>query len=184
MSVIPRDHTLPREETNQNNNNNRFSSTMPSYCMTVLWRRRRRKLHSSLIFVFFCTAYRNFLIPWELSTRVKKIIITTIDSRMAEYWSMLPWRQLGLLGSEVGKNRDKSLAGWWGTQRRQLNDDIEHGSARLPVAVSTQRQHQQTNHATHRHVCELCTPYSHTRATEILHTIYRISYDDLAIIWW
>ena len=30
-----------------------FSGTMPSYCMTVLWRRRRSKVHSSLIFVLF-----------------------------------------------------------------------------------------------------------------------------------
>jgi len=36
-----------------------FSGTMPSYCMTVLWRRRRSKVHSSLIFVLFlyCIAY-------------------------------------------------------------------------------------------------------------------------------
>ena len=30
-----------------------FSGTMPSYCMTVLWRRRSSKVHSSLIFVLF-----------------------------------------------------------------------------------------------------------------------------------
>ena len=36
--------------------NNWFSGTMPSYCMTVLWRRRRSKVHSSLIFVLFYIA--------------------------------------------------------------------------------------------------------------------------------
>ena len=30
-----------------------FSGTMSSYCITVLWRRRRSKVHSSLIFVPF-----------------------------------------------------------------------------------------------------------------------------------
>ena len=33
-----------------------FNGTMPSYCMTVLRRMRRSKVHSSLIFVLFCTA--------------------------------------------------------------------------------------------------------------------------------
>jgi len=36
----------------------------------------RSKVHSSLIFVLFCVAQRNFFIPWELSTGVQKI--TTI----------------------------------------------------------------------------------------------------------
>ena len=30
-----------------------FSGTMPSYYMTFLWRRRRSKVHSSLIFLYF-----------------------------------------------------------------------------------------------------------------------------------
>ena len=33
-----------------------FSGTMPSCCMTVLWRRRRSKVFSSLIFVLFSIA--------------------------------------------------------------------------------------------------------------------------------
>ena len=33
------------------------------------------KVHSSLIFVLFCIAWRIFFISWELSTGVKKIII-------------------------------------------------------------------------------------------------------------
>ena len=35
-------------------------------------RRWRSKVHSSLIFVLLCIAQRNFFIPWELSTGVKK----------------------------------------------------------------------------------------------------------------
>jgi len=51
-----------------------FNTTMPSFYVTVLWRRGRSKVHSSLIFVFFIIAY--FFIAWELSTGVKKIICT------------------------------------------------------------------------------------------------------------
>ena len=51
-----------------------FSGTMPSYCMTVLWRRRRSKVHSSLIFVLFVLHSVIFFIPWELSTGVKNKI--------------------------------------------------------------------------------------------------------------
>ena len=54
-----------------------FSGTMPSYCMTVLWRRRRSKVHSSLIFVLFCIAQRIFSFPrnWVPGSIIIIIII-------------------------------------------------------------------------------------------------------------
>ena len=62
-----------------------FSGTMPSYCMTVLWRRRRRsKVHSSLnFFVLFCIAQRIFFIPWELSTGVERWPLSDILGKQA-----------------------------------------------------------------------------------------------------
>jgi len=50
-----------------------FNGKMPFYYVTVLWRRRRNKVHSSLISVLFLALHSViFFIPWELSTRVKK----------------------------------------------------------------------------------------------------------------
>ena len=77
-----------------------FSGTMPYYCMTVLWRRRRSKVHSSLIFVLFFVMHRViFFIPWELSTGVKIIIIITkqplglsrSDGKRLDGLSLVPW---------------------------------------------------------------------------------------------
>jgi len=59
------------------NSNN--SGTMPSYCMTALWRRRRRsKVHSSLVFVLFCIAKRNLFHSLGIEYRDNTIIIIII----------------------------------------------------------------------------------------------------------
>jgi len=67
---------LDRGPLNGCNNNN--NNTMPSYYITVLWR-RRSKVHSSLIFVLFCIAYRNFFHSLGIEYRSLKIIIIIIS---------------------------------------------------------------------------------------------------------
>jgi len=57
-----------------------FSATMPSYSITVLRRRRRSKVHSSLIFVLF-VSHRVIIHSLRIEYRGQKIIMIIITPR-------------------------------------------------------------------------------------------------------
>ena len=90
--------------------------------MTVLWRRRRSKVHSSLIFVPFCIIYRIFSFPgnWVQGLKIILIIIIVMSGFSSQFAVSRP------ISRVKGGSAAEWLACWTHSQK-----------ARVQIAVAT-----------------------------------------------